>query len=202
MQGLRRKWGRLLLGARDFLDAALDVGHAVGVPDDDEDGVVAGDGAEDLRPLFPVEGFGDGLGAAGEGSDDEEVAGAFGGDEESGKEPVEGRRVVPGFWWQGVEVAAFCVGHLEEAEFAEVPGEGGLADVEAADSEEFAELLLAGHPVALDDFADGGVAHSLAHGSGRCVVAGCGASWRVRATVCYRGYRGRRIGHRKRFWPG
>ena len=39
---------------------------------DDEDGVVAGDGADDLGPVFIVDAGGDGLGASGGGDEDEE----------------------------------------------------------------------------------------------------------------------------------
>ncbi len=42
---------------------------------DDEDGVVAGEGADDFGPLFVVERGGDGLGSADGGEDDEEVLG-------------------------------------------------------------------------------------------------------------------------------
>lgn len=42
---------------------------------DDEDGVVAGDGAYDFGPIFIVDSCGDGLGAAGGGYEYEEVHG-------------------------------------------------------------------------------------------------------------------------------
>ena len=46
------------------LDAGLERGGGGVVRADDEDGVVAGDGADDLVPLFRVERGGDGLSAA------------------------------------------------------------------------------------------------------------------------------------------
>src|ERR1700681_1722665 len=52
---------------------------------DDEDGIVAGDGADDLRPVFIVYRCGDGLGGAGGGDKDEQVGGLAGFKSEAAK---------------------------------------------------------------------------------------------------------------------
>src|SRR5690606_2596166 len=92
--GTRRELLRTEAG--QLFQLLLDGFQAAGVAEDDEDGVVAGDGAEDLGPLLPVEGLGDGLCAAGEGLDEEEVADAFRADEERGEQALERRALLPG----------------------------------------------------------------------------------------------------------
>jgi hypothetical protein len=77
--------------AGEPLKALADGGEVTGISKDDEDGVVAGEGADDLRPLFPVEGDGDGLCAAGERFDEEEVAYAIRPEVEGWKEASERR---------------------------------------------------------------------------------------------------------------
>src|SRR5690606_25058474 len=138
-------------GAGALLEAFLDGGQVAGVAEDDEDGVVAGEGAEDLGPFLPVDGLGDGLSAADHGLDDEEVAGAFGAEEEGGQETCERRGGVPGLGRQGVVGAALGVVDLDEAELSDVARQGGLCDVEAARLEQLAQLLLTADAVSLNE---------------------------------------------------
>ena len=58
---------------------------------DDEDGIFAGDGAEDVRVAFVVDGFGDRLRAGDDGTDDDEVAGEVEAGEELREDGREGR---------------------------------------------------------------------------------------------------------------
>src|SRR5690606_31143148 len=92
----------LVDGAGQLFDALLDQGELRGVAQDEEDGVVAGEGAEDFRPFLPVERLGDGLCATGEGADHEQVSGSFRADVERGQEAGEGRRLVPALGGQRV----------------------------------------------------------------------------------------------------
>jgi hypothetical protein len=149
--------------ARKILDAALNGGELGGVAEHEQDGVVAGDAAEDFGPLLPVECFGDRLSAAGEGLDDEEVAGPFGADEESGQEPVQRRLVVECFGRERVVETAVGGGDLDESQLADIARERGLGDVEAATVQHLAELFLAADPVRLDQLANDGVSGGLSH---------------------------------------
>src|SRR5690606_28088351 len=109
---------------------------------------------EDFGPLLPVDGFGDGLGATDHGLDDEEVAGALGAEVEGGQKAGECGSVVPRFRRQRVVCAALRVMDLDEAQLADVAGEGRLRDIEAARLEELAKLFLASDPVSLDQLTD------------------------------------------------
>src|SRR5688500_17913810 len=62
---------------------------------DEEDRVVAADRAEDVAPALPVERRGDGLGAAGDGAQHDQLADAVDGGEELREERVERRRPRP-----------------------------------------------------------------------------------------------------------
>jgi hypothetical protein len=144
-----------LLGAGEVAEALDDGGEVFPVAEDEEDGVVAGDGAEDLVPLLVVDADGEGLCAAGEGAEDEKIVDALGIDEEGGHEAGEGRCGVDDVGRDGVGVDAVGVGGLDEAELLDVTGEGALSDVEAAGQEEFTESLLGGDAVAADQVEDG-----------------------------------------------
>ena len=54
---------------------AMDINLAVGIADDDEDGIVAGDGADHVFQLETVDGQGHGTGGTADGADDDHVAG-------------------------------------------------------------------------------------------------------------------------------
>jgi hypothetical protein len=129
----------------------------------EENRVVAGQRSEDLGPFLPVERLCDGLGAARERLDHEQVPRPFGPDEESGQQPLEGGRAVPAFRRRRVMMAAFGVGDLDETKLSDVAGERGLRHVESLAGEEFAQVLLTGDPMGMDQLADGVVPGRLAH---------------------------------------
>jgi hypothetical protein len=156
--------GDLFCLTSEFLDSLLDGGQLLVLAQDDEDGVIAGEGPEDFGPFFPVEGLGDGLSATGEGADDEQIAGALGADEERGQQSFEGRCAVPGLGRQGVVVTALGIRHLDEAELADVARESGLSDIETAYTELFAKVFLARDAVSLHDLANLVEAFLLRHG--------------------------------------
>lgn len=147
-----------LCGAGGVFEAGADGVEGVGGAEDDEDGVIAGDGAEDLVPFLAVESDGQGLSATGEGMDDDEVVDAFGGEEEGGCEALEAGGLVGGVGGHVVGGVAVGSGLFDEAEGADVAGEGALADVEALVCEEVAELVLGPDGVVPDELEDGGVA--------------------------------------------
>ena len=120
---------------------------------DDEDGVVAGDGADDLGPVFVVDAGRYGLGAAGGGDEDEEVQGEAGLEAEVAEHLGDAGHVV--FRFAGGRGVAG--GALDEAQLAGVAGEGGLGDVDAAGSEFEAQIVLAGDVGFDEDFAYCGV---------------------------------------------
>src|SRR5688500_16314991 len=64
--------------------------EVLGAAEHDEDGIVAGDGADGLGPFLPVDGGGDGLGAARERLHHQEVADPVGSQVERGEETEEG----------------------------------------------------------------------------------------------------------------
>jgi hypothetical protein len=152
--------------AGEPLKAFADGGEVIGIPKDDEDGVVAGEGADDLRPLFPVEGDGDGLCAAGERFYQEEVTDAIGAEIEGGEEAGEGWRRVGDVGGDRVGGAALIVGDLDEPQFTDIAGEGRLGDLDAAVSEEFPKDFLRGHAIVADEVEDLGVPLGLQHRSG------------------------------------
>lgn len=68
-----------------------------GITEDDEDGIVAAQGAHDFGPLLPVQGLGDRLSAAGKRPHDNEVARSLGAYVESWEQPRDRRPLVPAF---------------------------------------------------------------------------------------------------------
>lgn len=121
------------------LDAGFEGFGAAVVGADDEDGVVAGEGADDFGPLFVVEGGGDGLGAADGGEDDEEVLGLANLEAEVLKDVADFGQLFGFFVDRGEFVAG---GAFEELELADVARERGLGDVDAAGGELAAEVVL------------------------------------------------------------
>jgi hypothetical protein len=152
--------------AGEPLKALADGGEVTGISKDDEDGVVAGEGADDLRPLFPVEGDGDGLCAAGERFYQEEVPDAIGAEIEGREEAGEGWRRVGDVGGYRVGGAALIVGDLDEPQFTDIAGEGRLGDLDAAASEELPKDFLRGHAIVADEVEDLGVPLGLQHRSG------------------------------------
>ena len=83
------------------------LGGLVGVAEDDQDAVIAAQSAHDFGPFFPVQGLGDGLGAARQSADDDEVAGAFGTEVKGRQEPGDRGSLVPCFRRERLVGAAF-----------------------------------------------------------------------------------------------
>jgi hypothetical protein len=158
--------------AGETLKALADGREVAGFAEDDEDGIVAGEGADDLGPFLPIEGDGDGLGAAGQGLEEEQVADAIGAEIERGEEPREGGGRIGDVGGDHVGGSTLVVGHLDEAELADIPGKSGLGDLEAACGEELPEDLLAGHAVLADDVEDFGMPLGLQHRRRRAVREG------------------------------
>jgi hypothetical protein len=151
----RKRSGDLFVRTGDLFEPALDGRELSVLAQDEENGVIAGEGTENLGPFLPIEGLCHGLGAAGKGFDDEQVAGAFGADEKSREEALERWRAVPAFGGRGVVVAALRIRDLDEAEFADVARESGLGHIEAAPAEQFTEVFLAGDAIGLNEFTNG-----------------------------------------------
>jgi hypothetical protein len=124
------------------LDPLLDCESFARVCADHQDGVVAGDGADDFGPLFVVDGGGDGLRAAGAGDDDDQVFGLTGFEAEVLQHLVDGGLVIVLF----VAVAGedVTVRALGELELVHVARERGLRDVVTLAGEFIAQLFLAG----------------------------------------------------------
>src|SRR5688572_20350549 len=80
-------WG---LYPGELFESMRDGREVLGAAQHDEDGIVAGDGADDLGPFLPVDGGGDGLGAAREGFHHQEVTDPVGSQVERGEETEEG----------------------------------------------------------------------------------------------------------------
>ena len=117
---------------------------------------------------------GDGLGAAGEGLEDEEVAGAFRADVEGGEESLQARCLVPRLRGQRVVGAPIGIRHLEQTELADVAGEGRLRHVEVVMGQRFPELLLTRVAALAYQGADGRVTTVLVHDR---VASPFGSGW-------------------------
>lgn len=141
----------------DLAEAVADGGEVFPVSEDEEDGVVSGDGPQDFVPFGVVDGDCDGLGSAGEGVEDEEVVGAVDVDEEGGEEAREGGSRVDDIGGDRVDGAAVGVLHLDESELADVAGDGPLRDIEPFVEEQLAEDFLRGHLPGADEVQDRGL---------------------------------------------
>jgi hypothetical protein len=130
------------------LDSGAEAFGGAGVGADEEDGVVAGDGADDFVPLLLVDGGGDGLRAAHSGEDDEEVLGLADFEAEVFEDVLDAGEVVF-FVDVGQGIAA---GTFHELELVDVAGERGLRGVDAFSCELAAEVVLVG---------DGGLAEKV-----------------------------------------
>ena len=99
------------------------VGDAPAVGRDDQDGVVAGDGADDVGPVLVVDGDGDRVGVAGRGFQDEQVVGLADVGEEVG-----GQR---GQAWAGAlgRELAVSLGGLDQVPPSSEPARGATSPV-------------------------------------------------------------------------
>src|SRR5688572_23857395 len=108
----------------------MDGFEVFGLSEDDQNGVVAAEGTKHFWPLFPIEGFGNGLSAASQSANDEQVAGAFGAGVEGRKQAGQRRRVVPGFRWECVMRGPAGVVDLDQPKLANVTRQRGLRHIE------------------------------------------------------------------------
>ena len=180
--GAARRRPTRSVGAGDLAEAAGEALAGGGGPADDEHGVVAGDGAEDLGPFLGVQGDADGLGAAGEGVEHDELADAADLGVEVREQGRERGAVVGG--GAGELIARRAAGPRDagDAHLAQVAGERGLGDRPAALLEEAPQLLLALDGAGADDLADGTLPVALVRHGGRIAAAavrGQGGAGRV-----------------------
>ena len=152
---------------------------ARGVAADDEQGVVAGDGAEDVAEVGLVEGTGEELRGTGRRTEHDEVGAGLGADEQLGAQagqPVaagrglagRGDAAVTALPRHGVDEGAVGVAHLDRVELDEVAAQRGLGDADAVVAEEVGELGLGAHRVGRHDVDDPLVAGALGQrGHGR-----------------------------------
>jgi hypothetical protein len=142
---------------------------------DDQERVVAGDGAEDVTQVGLVERGGQELCGAGRGAEHDEVGARLRADEELGAEPGEPvaaggalarrrDRPVAALGRHGVDQRAVGSAHLDRVELDEVAAQRGLRDADAVVAEELGELGLRAHRVGGDDVDDPLVARALGQG--------------------------------------
>jgi hypothetical protein len=147
----------LSCSANEVLDPGAEVSGALFIGADDEHGVVSGDGADDLRPVFVVDSGGDGLCAAGGGDDDDEIESLACFKAEAAQEVAQAGALLfaaaVGRGSDGVPGRPFI-----EIECVKVAGERGLGDMKTARGELLAQVILAGDGGMPKDVADAGVA--------------------------------------------
>ena len=112
---------------------------------DYENGIIAADGAEDVRPGLTVERGGDGLSATGDGAQDEHLADTVHAQEELGEEGVEGGAALLYASVGNRVPCPFGGGNSGEPQFAEIPGKSRLGHVPPALEQELSEIFLAAH---------------------------------------------------------
>ncbi len=137
--------------------------------DHDEQGVVAGDGAEHLGQAGAVEGGGDDVGRAGRGAQDDEVAGVGDLDDPVAEHPAEvvlGGALVRGQLGDGVDGLAAGDPDLDGAEVLEVARHGGLGGGDAVGGQQLDEVGLAGDGVVGEQPGDAVLALRLGEGLG------------------------------------
>src|SRR5687768_14478743 len=132
-------------------------------PADQEDGVIAGERAEDVGPGLGVDRARDWLGTTGNGTDDDHFAHPIDGTEERREHGLEHRiSVGPGGTASRQRIARTLRGRdTRDAELAQIARERRLSDVPPALSEHLAQLFLTSDLTRVDDLADGGLAHAL-----------------------------------------
>ena len=154
---MRDALGDVAGSGKKRFDSAAEGGGFGDVGADDEDGVVARDGADDIGPAFEVDGGGDGLGAAGGGDEDDEIHGLARFHPEAVEDAFDAGEIVACLAGRD----AVAGGTFRELELADITRERGLGDVEAAAGEAYTELILIGHKARAEDVADGGLALPL-----------------------------------------
>ena len=139
-----------------------------------EDGVIPGDGADDVRQRRPVDGAGQVVRRAGRGAQHGEVPAGVGGHQQLAQQPRQAfgatgypahRAAVLG---HDVDAdAAVGAAQLHRAELLEVARQRGLGDVDAFAGEQRGQLALAAHRSGRQDRHDAGLPAGPGHfGSG------------------------------------
>lgn len=175
--------GLLCVQAGQLFQTFLNNRHGLGLTQDNQDGIVSSQSAQDFGPLFPVQGFGYGLSAAGQGTDDQQVARPFGGGEQGGQQSRQGRCMVPGFGRQRIVSRAFGIVDFDQTQLTDVAREGCLRHVEAALRQQLAQVFLAGHAILADDRANGGVAFRFPHDRRMSGSRWAAQGWLVRTSI-------------------
>ena len=153
-------------------EAAREGVAAHGVATDHEEGVIPGDGAEDVPQVGLVEGAGEELRRARWGAEHDEVGAGLGADEELGAQA--GQAVAPGralagrddrpvaaLTRDGVDQCSVGAADLDGVELDEVAAQGGLGDPDPVVAEQVGELGLRTHRVGGDELDDALVARTL-----------------------------------------
>ena len=158
-----------------------------GSPADDQDGVVAGDGAEDVGELGLVEGAGEELRGARRRPEDHQVGARLGAHQQlaaqarqalGARDGLDGRpgSSVASLGRHGVHQRAGGRPHLDRVELDEVARQRRLGDVQAAVGEEVGELGLRAHLVVRHQLDDQLVPRVLGRGAERVRAHGPSSS--------------------------
>src|SRR5882757_7557812 len=133
----------MVMSANQLFHSKFERARLLLIGADDEDGVVSGDGADDLGPVLVVDTGGDGLRAAGAGDEHEQVGSLADLEAEAREHIADAGQVVllgDSGGWQGVAGGAFG-----ELELMDVAGERRLCDVESTLRESAAQVVLVGN---------------------------------------------------------
>jgi hypothetical protein len=152
------------------LDSGLERAGLLFVGADDEDGVIAGDSADNFGPVLVVDRRGDGLGAAGGRDEDEKIGGEADFEAEAAEDLADAGAFVfaiRGIIWQSVAERP-----LHQAKFVYISRKCRLCDMKAVAGELAAQFVLVGDGGADQEFADCGMT-LLLHDEVDSGPAGC-----------------------------
>src|SRR5205823_1661791 len=155
----------------------------------DEDGVVAGDGADDLGQAGPVQGAGQKLGGSGWGTQDDQVAAGVHAGEQLAQQPDQpGRRLLGGAHRAGAlggyhvdGRAAVGAADLDRAQLLQVARQGRLGRLYPLAGQQFGKLGLRVHGPVPDQRDDAGVPGGAGERCGHHRSPGAGGSAAARA---------------------
>jgi hypothetical protein len=129
---------------------------------DDENGVVAGNGADHFIPAGCIKGDGDGLGATHGGFQHELVLSLADIAAKFAEQALDRGRLGLGYMtsWGGISLGGF-----DQPESMNIAREGCLVDSKAVTGEAFANLFLAGKGLLFEELHDAGLSSELGHAS-------------------------------------
>lgn len=127
----------------------------------DEDGVVAADGAEYVAPALAVEGSGDRLGAAGYRPQHQHLAHTVNAQEKLWKKGVERSSALLNVAVGDGVARAFWSRHSGQTELAQIAREGRLGDIPASLQKQLTQILLAADGARANYLEDGVVSFAL-----------------------------------------